>query len=230
MTAKRDTKQIAPMTTSDPLHRLAVLGSLAVILVLAAVLRFTGWDWDEGFLLHPDDRFVSWVTADISFNRVLGVETVHDITSLADYFDTAHSTLNPNNVGHGFYVYGDLPVIVTRVVAEQVHKTSLYEIYEVGRKMAALCDLLTIAFLFLAARRLFDDRVGIVAAGLYAFAAFPIQQAHFYTSDTFTNMFAMAALWFATRAFSSHNWLDYPLFGLMLGAAMSARSVLHRLQ
>ena len=136
-------------TPTNPLRRLLVLVALVVILILAAFVRFTGWDWDEGFLLHPDDRFVSWVTADISFTRVLGVETLHDITSVADYFDTPHSTLNPNNVGHGFYVYGDLPVIVTRLVAEQVGKTSLYEIYEVGRKMAALADLLTLLFLFL---------------------------------------------------------------------------------
>lgn len=217
----QSTSQQAP--TGDPLRRLIVLGLMIGILSFAAALRFAGWDWDEGYLLHPDDRFVSWVTADIYFNQVLGVETNQGIASLADYFNTPESTLNPNNTGHGFYVYGDLPIIFTRIIAEQVEKTSLYTIYEVGRKLAAASDLLAIVFLFLAARRLFDDRIGVIAAGLYAFAGFPIQQSHFYTSDTFTNLFAMAAFWFAARAFHRHSWLDYPLFGLMLGCAMSSK-------
>ena len=38
----------------------------------------------------------------------------------AEYFDTATSTLNPNNRGAGFYVYGNLPLTLVRVTYEMV--------------------------------------------------------------------------------------------------------------
>ena len=38
------------------------------------------------------------------------VETaIEPVESLAQYFDTQNSTLNPHNRGYGFYVYGTLP-------------------------------------------------------------------------------------------------------------------------
>jgi YYY domain-containing protein len=189
-------------------------GALTAILIVAAVFRFSGLNWDDGVLLHPDGRFLAMVTADL-----------RPVDSPAAYFDTFNSTLNPNNVGppYALYVYGTLPVIVTRTVGEALGKTSLYTIYLVGRHLAALADLITVLLVFLIARRLFDRRVGVLAALLYAMAAFPIQQAHFYTVDTFTNLFGAAAFLSAARTLDKHRWLDYVLFGLTLGMGMASK-------
>lgn len=185
---------------------------LLLILLLGAALRFVGTDWDEGHLLHPDERFLSWVAADLQ-----------PVGSLSEYFDTLNSPLNPNNVGHAFYVYGDWPVILLRYAGEQLGKTSLYSIYLVGRVLSTLADLTTIIVVFFLGRHLFDRRAGLLAAALYAFCAFPIQQSHFFTVDTFTNLFVVASMFFAARALTAHRWIDYPLFGLMLGLAVSSK-------
>lgn len=195
-------------------NRLATGLIVALVLVGGAALRFTGLNWDDGHLLHPDDRFLAWVAADL--------ETP---PSLAAYFDTTTSKMNPNNVGppHAFFVYGTLPVFLAHFAGQLVGRSSLYEIYLVGRALAATADLLTIVMIMLLARRLFDRRVGVLAGALYAFAALPIQQSHFFTVDTFTNLFAVTAFLFAVRLYDRHRIIDYVLFGLMLGLGMASK-------
>src|SRR5512136_2067750 len=82
---------------------------LIYILLAGAFFRFSGLLWGEYQYLHPDERFLVWVGTDI-----------HPVDSLADYFNTTTSTLNPQNVGHGFYVYGTLPMFITRYVVQAV--------------------------------------------------------------------------------------------------------------
>ena len=207
-------------TLPDPpaQKRFSIISSLIAALLLIAVvgvaayLRLVGLDWDEGFHLHPDERFLALVES-----------AIQPVDSLRAYFDTTTSTLNPNNVGYGFFVYGTFPVFLVRYVAEWVGKASYYEVYLVGRVLSAAADLLTLVVLFLIGRRLFGLRVGLLAAALYGAAALPIQQSHFFTVDTFTNLFAVASFLFAVRAMLKHNWLDYPLFGLMLGLGMASK-------
>ena len=69
--------------------------ALLVILALGIYFRFVGLNWDENNHLHPDERFLTMVASSIS-----------SVSSLGEYFNSAVSTLNPNNVGFGFFVYG----------------------------------------------------------------------------------------------------------------------------
>ena len=84
-----------------------------LVLIAAAWFRTVGMNWDQNQHLHPDERFLTMVETDIS-----------PIKHPSDYFKTATSTLNPNNVGHDFYVYGDLPIIMVRYVAEGMTSVS----------------------------------------------------------------------------------------------------------
>src|SRR5512139_2062466 len=87
----------------------SVLPVLALLIVLlgAAYFRFVGLMWGDYSYPHPDERFLVWVVSDIA-----------PVENLWDYFGTATSTLNPANRGHSYYVYGDLPVVVTRYATE----------------------------------------------------------------------------------------------------------------
>lgn len=182
---------------------------LLYVLVAGAALRFLGLDWGEYQYLHPDERFLIWVGSDISpvvgcNNPELGVQDCpwyqKQWISLGQYFDTDNSPLNPHNRGHGFYVYGTLPMFLTRLVVEFVYGHSGFnEMSDVGRALSALFDWLAILVVFFLARRLYDQRVGVLAAAFYAFAVLPIQQAHFFTMDTFISFFTLLALYFAVR-------------------------------
>jgi len=66
---------------------------IIVVLLIGAYFRFTGLNWDANYHLHPDERFLTMVESAIS-----------PVENLSQYFDTANSSLNPNNRGYTFYV------------------------------------------------------------------------------------------------------------------------------
>ena len=150
-------------------------------------MRFRGLFWGEYQYLHPDERFMIWVGTDIS-----------PVQSLSEYWDSATSSLNPHNRGHGFYVYGTLPLYLARYAVDWVYGHSGFnEMTNVGRFLSAFADLLTVLFVYLIGTKAYDRRIGLLAAAFSAFAVLQIQQSHFFTVDTFTTLFSMIAVYFA---------------------------------
>ncbi len=206
------------------------------ILMLGAYFRFTGVNWDESQHLHPDERFLTMVASSIT-----------SVENLDDYFNTAVSTLNPHNMGYGFYVYGTLPLFLVRWAAEALHQTGYDEIFLVGRVLSGFADLLTVLLVYLTALRLFRrQRLALVAAAFMAFSVLPIQLSHYFTVDNFANLFTLLAIHFAVRVFTddlpvvrddeethAFQWRDlilhwnssvpYMLFGAGLGLALASK-------
>jgi YYY domain-containing protein len=214
-----------PSTTTRPTKRRSKpwLFDLLLIYVLliGAYVRFTGLFWGDYQYLHPDERFLVWVGTDIS-----------PVNSLAEYFNTAQSSLNPNNVGHGFYVYGTLPMFITRYLVQWIYGHSGFmEMTNVGRALSALADLLTVLLVFQVAERLYDKRAALLSAAFSAVAVLQIQQAHFFTMDTFINFFSFLAFYFAVRVMLAPRGepeaaepLDAVVNGITVEYAASARS------
>ncbi len=211
---------------------------LILVLVIAGILRFTGVEWDGNQHLHPDERFLTMVETSIS-----------PVSSLREYFDTATSSLNPNNRGFTFYVYGTLPLVIVRYVGEWVGMTGYDEINVVGRVLSGIFDLGTILFIYLIGRRLYRQaRLGLLAALFSALAVLQIQLSHFFTVDNFANFFTYAAIYVAVRIatsmrelplvlaedsrkdqlpqwFTAHwrSVVPYVFFGLLYGAALASK-------
>lgn len=179
---------------------------LIAILLAAIYFRTVGLFWGEYSYMHPDERFLIWVGSDLSPVKCLDSEfTPYNcpedkqvFLSFSEYFDTAQSTLNPHNRGHGFYVYGTLPMFLTRYVVELYFDQAGWEqVLQTGRSLSVLADLLTVLLVFLVAKRLYGKRVGLLAAAFSAAAVLQIQQSHFFTMDTFINFFTFLAFFFA---------------------------------
>jgi YYY domain-containing protein len=164
------------------------LGLIAVVL-FGAYLRLAGLKWGEYQYLHPDERFLVWVGTDIS-----------PVENLSDYWDTVNSSLNPHNRGHGFYVYGTLPMFLARYAVEWIYGHSGFnEMTDIGRALSALFDLGTVLLVFLTGSVVYKRRVGLLAAAFSALAVLQIQYAHFFTMDSFTTFFAVLTMYFAAR-------------------------------
>jgi YYY domain-containing protein len=197
----------------------ATLETILVLLILgaAAFFRFSGLDWGEYQFLHPDERFLVWVGTDIQ-----------PVESLSAYFDTANSSLNPHNRGHGFYVYGTFPMFVARYLVEWVYGGSGWqEMTDMGRMLSALTDLGTVFLVYLIGKRLYGRWVGLLGMAFSAAAVLQIQQSHFFTMDTFTTFFSTLALYFAVQVASSRvdESLLWPstAFGVALGMAVASK-------
>ncbi|HEY4723652.1 MAG TPA: DUF2298 domain-containing protein, partial [Anaerolineae bacterium] len=176
--------------------------------------------------------------------------------SLAQYFDSKASPLNPYNNDFGFFVYGDLPIFIVRYTAAALdgvcpkqplppdapqianvppqpclgEDDSRYfnndygHVYLLGRPLSAIFDLGTLIWLFLIARKLYDDwRIALLATALGAAAVMQIQQAHFYTTDTFATFFVIAAFYFIIRLAETRSWFDTIAAGLGAGLAVACR-------
>lgn len=185
---------LQPETQKKPsaVRRLTYALLLLLILIAGAYVRFVGIDWGEYQYLHPDERFLIWVGADIQ-----------PVENLAQYFDAANSSLNPENRGHPFYVYGTLPMFITRYLAEWAYeRVGFNEMTDMGRTLSALVDWLVILLVYAVARRAYDQRVAILAAAFSAFAVLQIQQSHFFTMDTFVNLFTLLAIYYAVKIVS----------------------------
>ncbi len=186
---------------------------LATALLVGAWFRFTGLDWDASTHLHPDERHITITTAQVQWPE-----------SPLQYFDSETSPLNPYNQGVGSFVYGTLPMFVTKAAAGIVDKDAYDGIHLVGRFLTATLDVLIILLVFLIARRLSGRWGGALAAALYACAVQAIQQAHFYTADTWVTFFATFALWWALRWQEDGRW--YNLVGVSVIAGMALASKL----
>ena len=215
------------MKEKKKLKSSVVILILIFILVAGARFRTINLNWDEGFHLHPDERFLSQVIAQI-----------RPVNSVSEYFDTETSALNPNNSGFTFFVYGTFPLFLIRYAGEWTGQTG-YDLNTIlGRQLSATFDILTILIVFLIAYKLYNERAGLIAAALYALAVFPIQQSHFMTVDTFTNTFGMLTVLAAVNILKMRpnkeeesgtptvlwqRFWPYIFFGLALGMATASK-------
>lgn len=205
----KSTPVLSKLVTS----RIFTYACLVIILVMGGLFRLTNLNWDEEQHQHPDERFLTMVTSDMTWPE-----------SFEHYFDPLTSELSPYAQNPDvWYVYGTVPIYLTKWVAVTLDKDSFNEIYLVGRVLSGIFDLGCIFFLFLIARRLYDDRVALLSAALYALAAHPIQLSHFFAVDTFANFFVAMTIYWSIRASERGIWLYYLLMGISLGAGMASK-------
>lgn len=176
-----------------------------LVLLVAGYLRVGGYDWGEGYHQHPDELFLTGVLDNLRAHACENPAATVDLClpeekrwmTLGEYFDSATSTLNPYVRGFGFFVYGNLPMTVTRILMEATGNDELGASKYFARQMSASADLLTIFLLYLIVSRLYGQKVGLLAAAFSSLTVMQIQQAHFFTSDLFVNLFMFLALMFA---------------------------------
>ncbi len=208
--------------------------ALIVILVIGGAFRFYNLNWDKGtYHIHPDERHTTMVITAIQWPRTLG-----------EYFDTSCSPLNPRN-NNMVYFYGTFPLFFTKFVATQLDKavslyversrspgdewqpgtslTSYDRIHLVGRGLSALFDLGSVLLLFFLGRRLFDERVGLIASFLLALAVLNIQGSHYFAVDTFLTFFVGLTLWFTLDLVEGKGWLSFAALGLSMGFTLACK-------
>ena len=169
-----------------------------IVLILGAYLRFVGIDWDGNHHLHPDERFLTMVET-----------SIQPVKGLAEYFNTATSTLNPHNQGYSFYVYGTLPLFLVRYVAGALGKIGYDDVQLVGRAMSGLFDLGTVLLVYLIIRRLYrKPAMAVLGAAFSSFAVMELQLSHFFTVDTFACFFTYLAFYFAICIFTDRTLED----------------------
>ncbi len=177
---------------TSPLLRRACYFALCVLLLLGIGFRFVGLNWDDGYHLHPDERFFTMTVPALGWPD-----------NWSAWFDSARSPLNPFNLPNmGLFVYGQFPLIFAKFIAGKLDRDNYEGMLLLGRFLSAAFDSGTVVLVWLIARRWLGVLWGAVAGILIAFTALHLQHAHFYVVDTF------AAFWLVFAFWAALHWRD----------------------
>jgi len=203
---------------------------LFLTFLLAIFFRFNHLNWDKNFHLHPDERFLTMVG-----------QAMKEPQNLEEYFNQKKSPLNPSNIGFNFYVYGTFPLVLTKYLAVNLGMDNYNDFTLLGRFLSALFDFLTVILVYKTSNLLFEKSknvsrstsyfIPLFSAFFYAVSSYPIQSAHFFTTDTFLNFFMFGSFYFVLKSIKSKRLILYLFFSslffsLALASKISALYIL----
>ncbi len=222
---------------------------LILLLVLGAALRLYGLNWDDNHHLHPDERQITMVVSRLGLPPLAEWPRffappllVSPTEENPNFFDADTSPLNPH-----FFAYGSLPFYVLRFTThllttpaslasqltswpslaqflEGLGRMSDYDhITVVGRVLSALIDTAVICLTYLVGRKVYDRRVGLLAAAFVTFTVFHIQVAHFYAVDALLTFFVLLFFVFAVDFARQGGAAKAVLMGTSLGLALATK-------
>jgi hypothetical protein len=197
---------------------------LLVIIFVAAILRFTGIDWDEYSHYHPDERYIAWVATSIEWPTDWGTAFEPHQSTINPYYwpseaETDGIVLDQDEPRR--FAYGHVPlylgVAATRIleragpslarlfpdswlltsdVLNPVELTEFDHIAATGRTLAALFDVGTVVMIYFLGRWLYGFAAGLLSAAFLTLNVMHIQLSHFFAADPFLTFFVVAAVAF----------------------------------
>ena len=210
---------------------------MALVLLVALGLRLHGVNWDQGYGFHPDERDIYMrsgcmydVLAENQGYRqcyepwgylAQYPETPTGVPGLSTFLDPERSPLNPHWFPLGTILLYVL--VFLRSIVEVFTDISALDMRYVARPLSALADVGSVFFVFLLGRRMYGERVGLLAAGLTALAVIHVQHSHFYRPETFSVLFTLASFWAVLRMVERRGLRDSAVLGLCVGLALAPK-------
>lgn len=190
---------------------------VAGILILAALFRFYNLNWDAGYHLHPDERFLVMVGTDIHLPK-----------TFFDYLNPQVSTFNPVNIGQKFYVYGVFPVILNKLVSLILTMDTYDGQLYTGRVLSAFVELLTVIVIYkslmlIKKHHKMPEEIVYYGTFFYAIAVLPIQLSHFYTVDTFLNFFGFTGFYLLIKYYYESKLRYFFMSALFFALALASK-------
>jgi hypothetical protein len=170
------------------------MAKMAILLIVAFLLRLYGVDWDQWGQLHPDERMLMMVADKIHFFK---------------------------NLDPDFFNYGSLPVYLLRLFHPS---NDYYTLVKTGRYLSIFFDLVTVLFVYKIATNLFKNNAIALAAGFfYAIAFFPIQNSHFFVVDVLLTTLTTILLYKLLLFFKKPSVKSVIIIGVVLAAMMATK-------
>ena len=184
--------------------KLSLVNLVLIIIVLSGVfLRFYNLNWDQGHSFHPDERNIAAAVSRIRF----------------------FNQLNPE-----FFAYGSLPIYLYRAIGESlaiITKDSSW-VYQwnlinlIGRYVSAFLASFSIILVFLIAKKIWNEKIGLLAGFITAFSPSLIQTAHFSVTESMLVFWLLLILILSFRLKQSKP-KDYLLIGIVSGLAIATK-------
>ncbi|HSX39334.1 MAG TPA: glycosyltransferase family 39 protein [Candidatus Saccharimonadales bacterium] len=185
---------------------------LILIFLLALVLREVGINHDLPFVFHPDEPSI--------IRTALGMR--FDLNP--HHFDWPHLY---------FYINYFMYIVFARVrnLFEVLGFKSALGIlwndgqifYLLTRALSALLGALTVFFIYLTGKEIFNKKVGLVSALVFALIPFHVLDSHNALIDVPMVFFLSISLYFCAKIYNSADSKNYLLAGIFAGFASSTK-------
>ncbi len=161
--------------------------------------------------MHPDERAVVLFTNELSFP-----------TSVSQFLDK-DSSWNPH-----FFAYGSLPLYLLYWTGKAFSLIRPeYFSYDyltlIGRCLSLIADLGTLALVFYIGKKLWGEKVGLLASFFYGTAVLPIQLSRFYAVDTLLTFFITLTLYLLIRLYKKPSLKIALAIGASLACAFATK-------
>lgn len=199
------------------LQRRATALIVAALFGLALALRCWALGWGLPYVEHPDEPAV--LEPAVRMVQAGDANPGKFLYPSLHYYMLAAvvRTHAAWGIARGLYAsLADLP-------AQTYLYTTAPELYVWGRALTAVLGALTVPLLYLLGRRMFNWRVGLLAALALALSAYHVQHSHFITTDAPTGVWVTLALLGAWGVATTGHWRAYVLAGAATGLAAGTK-------
>jgi hypothetical protein len=178
---------------------------LIIIFSLAAYLRFTHLNWDQGLALHPDERNIAAAVTRLNW---------------------------PTTTDPEFYVYNGLPLFLADISSQIIScltnnirwQTDYGKINLITRSYSALFSLLSVLFFYLIAQKIFKKKISLLLTFLASTTVALIQHAHFGVTESLLLLELLILSWLSIRLIKEKSqWLLLAM-AIILGNSLATKS------
>lgn len=195
---------------------------LLVIIIVAAILRFTAIDWDEYSHYHPDERYIAWVATSIEWPQDWGTAFEPHQSTFNPYYWPSDAETDGIILAQDEprrFAYGHVPLylgvaatraleragptlgrlfpddwLLTSDILNPVELNEFGHVAATGRVLAALFDVATVVMIYFLGRWLYGSTAGLLSAAFLTLNVMHIQLSHFFAADPFLTFFVVSAV------------------------------------
>ena len=180
--------------------------AVALLLVAAFLLRIWGIKQGLPYAYNADEN----------------AHFVPKAIALFDHGWNPHYFVNPPAYTYVLHVLFDI-WFGGRAGVSHAYATNQTEVFVVARVAAAVLGTVAVGLLYLVGARMFDRRIGLLAAGLLAVAFLPVFYSHLALNDVPTLAPICLSLWGTARILRGGGLGSYALAGAGLGLACATK-------
>lgn len=178
---------------------------LIAIFLLAAYLRFTHLNWDEGLALHPDERNIAAAVARLDW---------------------------PQKTDPEFYAYNGFPLFLTDISSQVISylsndlswQTDYGKINLITRSYSAIFSLIAVFFVYLIAKKLFSKKIALLITFLAGTTVTFIQHAHFGVTESLLLLEMLILSYLAIELIETKNKKLILLMAILSGFSLGTKT------
>ena len=180
-------------------HKLLIF--IFLLTFIGGIFRFYNLNWGSPFYFHPDERNIASSVASINF---------------------------PNQMNPHFFAYGSFPIYliyVTSLVLDLFLKSQdlFMQAIVISRFYSSILSLSLIPSVFFVGTKLYNRKVGLLAAAFCTFSVGFIQFAHFGTFEMWLTFLGVWFFYFSLRLVKNLNLKNIVIAGVVFGLLLSTK-------